>query len=678
MYFHEACEAAHDPLYVEWTLILGPPRGPPNPTRILAPMSQANTLRADDAPPAPSERPTVSRPKTEAALAVSEEQFRMLVTGVKDYAIFMLDPQGYVVTWNAGAERIKQYRADEILGQHFSRFYAPEDLNTGKLEHELQVAAVEGKFEEEGWRVRKDGTRFWASVVLTALHGDDGTLRGFAKVTRDLTERRRSEEELKASEERFRMLVGGVKDYAIFMLDPTGHVVTWNAGAERIKGYKAEEIVGSHFSRFYMDEDIAARKPEKELEIAEHEGKYEEEGWRLRKDGTRFWANVVLTGLFDKAGRLYGFSKVTRDISERRESERIRSIVDNVVDGIVTFDELGTIESLNPAAERIFGYPAEELHGRNMRLLAAGFEISGWSHHVGSTSDIREMIGRRRDGAEFAMEVAIGAFHFQGRRAFTAVVRDITERRKAEEQLRYYAQELKENNAELARSNQELDDFAYIASHDLKEPLRGIHNYSTFLLEDYAAKLDSEGEAKLQTLTRLAQRMETLIDSLLQFSRVGRGELASQACDLNAVVQSALEPLQITLKEERVDVYVPRTLPVVQGDRVRIGEVFFNLIANAIKYNDKPQKWVEVGCLDRKKPTVFYVRDNGIGIPEKHFSAIFRIFKRLHGRDKFGGGTGAGLTIVKKIIERHGGRIWVESAVGEGTTFVFTLEGEGE
>jgi light-regulated signal transduction histidine kinase (bacteriophytochrome) len=240
--------------------------------------------------------------------------------------------------------------------------------------------------------------------------------------------------------------------------------------------------------------------------------------------------------------------------------------------------------------------------------------------------------------------------------------------------LRFYAQELKAKNAELARSNQELDDFAYIASHDLKEPLRGIHNYSKFLLDDYGTRLDEEAKEKLATLCRLAQRMETLIDSLLQFSRVGRVELASREADLNELVRSALESLQITLREERVDVRVPRPLPAVTCDRVRVAEVFHNLIANAVKYNDKPQKWVEVGVREAAAgPPVLYVRDNGIGIPPKHHQAVFRIFKRLHGRDKYGGGTGAGLTIVKKIVERHGGRIWVESTPGEGTTFFFTL-----
>jgi signal transduction histidine kinase len=247
-----------------------------------------------------------------------------------------------------------------------------------------------------------------------------------------------------------------------------------------------------------------------------------------------------------------------------------------------------------------------------------------------------------------------------------------------EERVQERTQELQQRNEELDQSNKELDDFAYIASHDLKEPLRGIHNFSSFLLEDYGGKLDGEGRSKLETLMRLTRRMETLIDSLLQYSRLGRVDLAIDRVDLNEIVAEILDSLAISLREAKVEVRVPRPLPAVRADRVRVGEIFYNLIVNAMKYNDKAEKWIEVGWRENPDgPPVFYVHDNGIGIPEKHHDAVFRIFKRLHGRDKYGGGTGAGLTIVKKIVERHHGRIWVESSAGEGTAFYFTLQ-EGD
>jgi PAS domain S-box-containing protein len=230
-------------------------------------------------------------------LRQSEERFKLLVESVRDYAIFMLDPKGHVLTWNAGAQRFKGYRPEEIIGQHFSRFYPPEEVARGLPEHELQVASREGAFEDEGWRVRKDGSLFWANVVITAMRDKEGELVGFAKVTRDLTQRRAQEEDLRRSEERFRLLIEGVADYAIFMLDPNGRVSTWNMGAERIKGYAADEIIGQHFSIFYPQDAKDSGWPDHELRVAAEQGKFVDTGWRLRKDGTTFWMAVSSSGL---------------------------------------------------------------------------------------------------------------------------------------------------------------------------------------------------------------------------------------------------------------------------------------------------------------------------------------------------------------------------------------------
>ncbi|CAN5774529.1 ATP-binding protein [soil metagenome] len=256
-------------------------------------------------------------------LSESEERFRLLVTSVRDYAIFMLDTQGHVLTWNAGAERFKGYTAAEIVGSHFSRFYPPEALSQGMPEREIEIAQRVGSFEDEGWRVRKDGSLFWANVILTAMRDQSGTLVGFAKITRDLTQRRSHEEALRQSEERFRLLVEGVSEYAIFMLDINGRVATWNIGAQRIKGYTADDIIGNHFSIFYPPEAKDAKWPEHELEVAEAKGSIVDTGWRVRKDGTTFWANVTITAMRDQGGRLVGYAKLTRDLTEHKRVEAI-------------------------------------------------------------------------------------------------------------------------------------------------------------------------------------------------------------------------------------------------------------------------------------------------------------------------------------------------------------------
>jgi PAS domain S-box-containing protein len=256
------------------------------------------------------------------AILSDEGRYRLLIDAVTDYAIYMLDPTGVVTSWNTGAERFKGYKAPEILGQHFSRFYTDEDLQAGLPARVLATAEREGRFENEGWRLRKDGTRFWAHVIIDPIRSPEGTLLGFAKVTRDLTERKRATEALKQSEEQFRRLIQGVTDYAIYMLDPDGRVSNWNSGAQRIKGYLPEEIIGQHFSRFYTPEDREKGEPWKGLATAAQEGRFEKEGWRVRKDGERFWAHVIIDAIRDDDGELVGFAKITRDITERRDNQR--------------------------------------------------------------------------------------------------------------------------------------------------------------------------------------------------------------------------------------------------------------------------------------------------------------------------------------------------------------------
>lgn len=290
------------------------------------------------------------------------ELFRLLVERVQDYAIFALDPDGNILTWNTGAERLKGYKAEDVVGRHFSMFYTVEDRQAGKPASLLEIAIESGRVEDEGWRVRRDGSRFWADVLITALRDDNGRLIGFAKVTRDLTAKRAADEMIRESEERFRLLVHSVEDYAIFMLDPTGRITTWNAGAERIKGYTSEEITGQHFSVFYTAEDLASGKPARELATAVDTGHYEEEGWRVRKDGTRFWASVVLTPMHRKNGGIAGFAKVTRDLTQRRAADE-RALMDA--------QRIAAEEGARTAAER----RAHELRSLTEQLRAQTVEL---------------------------------------------------------------------------------------------------------------------------------------------------------------------------------------------------------------------------------------------------------------------------------------------------------------
>ncbi|MDO7833809.1 PAS domain S-box protein [Sphingobium sp. HBC34] len=303
-------------------------------------------------------------------------RFELLVQSISDYAIYMLDPDGIVISWNAGARRFKGYEAQEIVGQHVSLFYTPEDQAAGLPALALYAAEHDGRFEAEGWRVRKDESRFWANVVIDPIRDPAGHLLGFAKVTRDLTQQRSAQEALRASEERFRMLVQSVTDYAIYMLDPVGTITSWNMGAERFKGYKTEEILGQNFARFYSDEDRLAGLPSRALHTAETEGRFEAEGWRIRKDGSRFWANVVIDPIRSDNGTLLGFAKITRDLTERRDAQKA---LDEARDAIVQTQKMDAIGKLTGGVAHDFNNLLAVIVGSldlARQRLASGGDIS--------------------------------------------------------------------------------------------------------------------------------------------------------------------------------------------------------------------------------------------------------------------------------------------------------------
>ena len=355
-----------------------------------------------------------------------------------------------------------------------------------------------------------------------------------------------------------------------------------------------------------------------------------------------------------------------------------RAIFDTVLDGMIVIDTSGIVQCINPAAVRIFGYAPEEVVGQNIRILMpepyhgehdgyiANYVATGERKVIGIG---REVSGRRKDGTIFPMDLGVTQLQLGDAVAFVGTIRDITDRKAAEVRVQRYV-------ADLRKSNQALDEFAYIASHDLKEPLRGLSNNASFLKEDLRDALNADSTRRLDRIMFLATRMEHLVNDLLYFSRLGRQELAIQPTDLNAVIAEIDDLMESFPHEGEIRLSIPDPLPIVTCDRPRITEVFRNLIANAVKYNDKPEKTVEIGCDKSGAVPVFHVRDNGIGIDARFHEDIFRIFKRLNSEDDAVKGTGVGLTFVRKIVERHGGKIWLQSHPGKGTTFFFTLQPE--
>jgi two-component system, LuxR family, sensor kinase FixL len=369
------------------------------------------------------------------------------------------------------------------------------------------------------------------------------------------------------------------------------------------------------------------------------------------------------------------------------DADALLAVMETIIDGLITIDAQGAVRSFNPAAVKIFGYQPEEVIGQNVKMLMpepyhsqhdaylANYHRTGEAKIIGKG---REVTARRKDGSIFPISLGVSEMRVGEMRMYVGIIRDITQRKELERERVQFI-------AELARSNQELDDFAYIASHDLKEPLRGVANNATFLMEDYEHSLDEKGVKRLNRMVFLCQRMERLVDDLLYFSRLGRQKLAIQATNLNTVVKDIEAMLETTLHEQSAEIVIPRPLPTITCDLPRITEVFRNLITNAIKYNKSASKRIEIGYAatgelppEATDKLVFYVRDNGIGIPQEFHREIFRIFKRLNEEDDTQRGSGVGLTFVQKIIERHNGRIWLESEVGGGTTFYFTINAPQE
>ncbi|HEY4214697.1 MAG TPA: PAS domain S-box protein [Steroidobacteraceae bacterium] len=606
------------------------------------------------------------------------ERYQSLVENIQDYAILMLDPQGHVISWNQGAQKAKGYTAEEIIGSHFSRFYPPEAIARGLPETELEGATRLGRFEDEGWRVRKDGSMFWANVVITRMNDGAGQLVGFSKITRDLTERRNQELQLRLSEERFRLLVSGVKDYAIFMLDPKGIVSTWNAGAESIKGYSASDIIGSHFSRFYPPEAIKRNLPETELLGAMMEGRFEDEGWRIRKDGSRFWANVIITAVRNAAGHLIGFSKITRNLSERREheealrqsEERFRLLVDGVTEyAIMMLDGEGFVASWNAGAERIKGYKSHEILGKHVShfypseaiVASQPWEELNTARTQGRTSSEGWRV--RKDGTLFWAASVITAMRDRDDKlyGYAKVTQDLTQRRHAEA---------------LADTAQRMHEFIAMLAHELRNPLAPIRNAVAVM--GRKGTNDPVLEGMRQTIDRQSMQLTRLLDELLDVNRIARGQftIERELIDIREVMSRALEssrPL-IDAHNHAIDTKVPDGPVTVMGDAVRLTQAIVNLLNNAAKYTPDGGK-IDVTTTVRGAEAEIRIKDNGKGIERSQLEKVFDLFVQIdpQANDTMGG-LGVGLALVRRIVELHGGSVQARSAgIGRGSELIMRL-----
>jgi PAS domain S-box-containing protein len=614
-----------------------------------------------------------------------ESRYRGLLEAAPD-AMVVVNQCGDIVLLNLQAEKQFGYRRDELLGQPVTNIIPKgfaERLIADGLRSDEDALAQRIDTGIELTAHRKDGSAFPIEIMLSPLESAEGILviaairdTSVRKVAeKHLAEiegkRRLVEEALRQSEEQYRLLLDGVQDHAIFMIDPQGLVVSWNAGAERIKGYRAFEIIGRNFSCFFPQEDVARGRPEEVLRITAASGRHQEQGMRLRKDGSQFLASVTLTALRDAGGNLRGFSEFSHDLSESKESgAKYRALLEAAPDAMVVVDQGGNIVLLNLQAEKQFGYYRDELLGQQVtniiaegfaeRLIADGIRTpaEALAQQIGTGI---ELIARRKDGTVFPIEIMLSPLENAEGILVTAAIRDISLRKTVEAELR-----------ELARSNDDLAQFAYIASHDLQEPLRMVASYTQLLSKRYKGKLDSDADEFIAFAVDGATRMQRLIQDLLAYSRVGTSTKQLLDTSSEVALQQALKNLRGAIEDSGAEVtYDP--LPSVLAEEMQLVQLFQNLIGNAIKYQSPGVPRIHVSAAkDGEKKWTFSVQDNGLGIEPQYFERIFGVFQRLHKREEFAG-TGIGLAICKKIVERHGGSIWVVSQPGKGSTFRFTL-----
>jgi PAS domain S-box-containing protein len=621
-------------------------------------------------------RDSKKRVAAEVAFRQSEAKYRMIVDGVHEYAILMLDPLGHVLSWNTGAERIKGYTPEEIIGKNFSCFFPPEDIERGRPQEVLRMAAAKGQYEESARRVRKDGSQFLASITITAVRNESRKLLGFSKISRDVTEH-------KESEAKYRGLMEAAPD-AMVVVNQAGEIVLLNAQAENQFGYSRDELLGQKVTNIIPEgfaERIIADGTRTAAEALAQQIGTGIELNALRKDGSEFPIEIMLSPLESAEGILV--TAAIRDITVRKAADkhlaqmegRYRGLLEAAPDAMVVVNQAGEIVLLNAQAENQFGYSRDELLGQKVtNIIPDGFADRLIADALRSVEDALdqqigpgiELSGLRKDGTEFPIEIMLSPLESAEGILITAAVRNITTRKDAEKHL---ARKLEE----LFQSNQDLEQFAAIASHDLQEPLRMVASYTQLIARRYKGKLDSDADEFIAFAVDGAMRMQQLIQDLLAFSRVAsRGAELLEISSEDALMR-AIKNLGGAIQESGA-VVSNDPLPRVLADESQLVQLFQNLVGNAIKYQKSGAPLVHISAVKNgNRKWIFSVKDNGLGIDPQYFERIFGMFQRLHKREEFSG-TGIGLAICKKIVERHNGTISVESQPGQGSIFHFALD----
>lgn len=628
--------------------------------------------------------------RTAAQLQLSEHCFRITFEA-SPVGMLLVNQSGQILMSNSALNKLFGYESGELLGRSVESLvptqYRDQHVRHRQLFFDNLCQRPMGAGRDL-YGIRKDGVFVPVELGLTPIVSDTET--GVLGTVVDLTARNEAERAIRESEERLRLLIDGAKDYSILALDRAGFVTSWSLGAKRLNGFEASEIVGRHFSCLYPEEYRQDEAPAHLLETASNAGTVEVEGWRIRKDGSRFWANVIITATLDEQGELVGFTKVTRDLTEHKRTLEdlrqanqslkstqavLRTLLDESANFIGLMRTDGTLIDANRTALEFIDATAEQV------LYKPFVDTPWWQHSTELQTKLRESI-ELAAGGQLAGFEATHVSHQGECVSFQFTLKpvkddsgdviylipegvDISQHKQREQQLSRLI-------SEVETSNQELEQFAYVASHDLQEPLRKIASYAQLFKEEYGANLNAEAEDYLNVVMDGAKRLKILIADLLSFSRIATQGKALGPTNAATCLLEAIGNLEMAIDECSAEITYDH-LPVVEADKSQLTMLFQNLVGNAVKYRRDAAPRIHVGVRDLGSIIEISVSDNGIGIDQQFYDRIFQIFQRLHNRREYSG-TGIGLAICKRIVERFGGKIWLESTVGAGSTFFFTLK----